>query len=132
MRRRQRVALALNACLGETAAPRTSGAAVFATLPAMQEAGIPRVTLEIETRDGWTRIGSVTADEPPDSLTSATDDGGQDVYLFGWHDGHGPCVWRVPLGLADLETVADLRDQRAVIPITGRDGTANARFTYAS
>lgn len=42
---------------------------------------------------GWKRLGSQCEHEPPGSLSS-DDPTGRRVYLFGWHDGEGPAVWR--------------------------------------
>jgi hypothetical protein len=100
-----------------------------------------RVIIEVETGPKWTLVGSVAPDEPAASITSETPDA-RDVYLFGWLDGQGPCLWRSIGGLdtglgaarvvhsTGLEVIAHLNTGAHTIPITGRDGTANIRFRY--
>lgn len=99
--------------------------------------------IEVQPDPGqWTRIGSVAIDEPPGSLTSTATDGQHDVYVFGWYRDQGPAVWKSVAGVdpandavrtittAGLDPVADLGTRPAIIPITGRAGTATIRFTY--
>jgi hypothetical protein len=102
------------------------------------------VIIEVQRAPGqWTPIGSVAIDEPPGSLASTPSAGQRDVYVFGWYGSQGPGVWRSIAGFdvptaaardiasAGLETIADLGEQAAEVPIIGRDGTATVRFTYA-
>lgn len=107
-----------------------------------------RIIIEVETRpEEWTRIGSVAPDEPPGTIANQTTPGQRDAYVFGWHDGQGPCLWRSETGVdtvvvvdhtlsrvttnTGLDVLAHLDDTGThTVPITGRDGTANIRFRY--
>lgn len=54
---------------------------------------VREVVVELDTAGGWSRLGSVCEAGPSGSLSS-DEPGGRQVYLFGWHDGDGPAVWR--------------------------------------
>jgi hypothetical protein len=101
-----------------------------------------RIIIEVEAGPRWNRVGSVAPDEPPGSIADQTPDR-RDVYVFGWLEGQGPCLWRSIAG-ADvaegdgrvistvrLEVIAHLNTGPHTIRLTGRDGnTVNFRFRY--
>ena len=101
-----------------------------------------RVEVHVKTTDGgWELLGTVFPGKPG-SLSHITPDGGTEVYVFGWVDGHGPYVLRSIGGVHldgvenreilthGFDVVADLRAAPTTLPITGRTRTAPVRFTH--
>lgn len=81
------------------------------------------VHLQMKNPDGeWVTLATHDSQRPPGSITSADIHGVEQVYLFGWHRGEGPAVWRSigGLNIADsaerlvvtsgLDLIADLEE----------------------
>ncbi len=101
------------------------------------------VLLEMKIDDIWTQIGSISEIEPSGSISNEEDDGRQ-VYMFGWHEGDGPCVWR-SLGGSDLandvireistlglEKLADLKEGPYEMDFYRAAGSMPIRFRESS
>lgn len=58
------------------------------------------VAIEMQRNGSWSRLGAVSEVEPPASISNDEPNGRQ-IYMFGWYEGDGPCVWR-STGGADL------------------------------
>src|SRR5205823_3737951 len=61
------------------------------------------VVVDIQHGEEWRPVGSVSEDEPPGSISSHGVV--REVYLFGWIDSDGPCLWRSKAGV-DIENPA--------------------------
>lgn len=71
----------------------------------------------------WTSVGPDVADVGDEvlrtgSLSSEDEDGTRTMYMFGWHDGEGPTLWRSKGG-ADAELSDDRGRPRRVLFSTG-------------
>lgn len=62
--------------------------------------GYSTVSIEMKVRGIWQPLASNSEVEPAGSISNEEHDGRQ-VYVFGWHEGEGPCVWK-SLGGADF------------------------------
>lgn len=58
-----------------------------------------KILVQIKKNGKWVTIGEHPKSAPaPGSITNPTPHGNE-TYLFGWHDGDGPGVWRSVAGI---------------------------------
>lgn len=105
------------------------------------------VTLEVGLAGNWAMLPtSIGPTDRPGCLPHHPRHGDQRLYMFGWFDGEGPCVWEAQPGyratetdidraviveLAGVNKVADLTEGPVMIPIIDEHGDPSiARFTY--
>ncbi len=63
-----------------------------------------RVLTEVLKDDKWVKLGTLCSAEPPGSIGSY-EDGIMQLYIFGWIDSVGPCVWK-SIGGSSLENTS--------------------------
>lgn len=81
-----------------------------------------RVALDMQGRDGeWHQLSTLSEQQPRGSISSTDIHGVDQVYVFGWHQGEGPAVWR-SIGGVD---VAD--PEHRLILTTGLDIVADLK-----
>ncbi len=91
--------------------------------------GAREVVVELDIGGGWRRVRSQSEIEPPGSLSSDEPDGRQ-VYLFGWHDGDGPAVWRSEGGVDAANDAVRMVVATGLVKVADLDAEQDHRMAF--